>query len=115
MKRHVGAIGPAVCHRFRVFSPENGEGSTYYFFLRIGGDGQGKRIVDGVFRHVFVEPGSPGKHRDSLAHAALTSQFLGAAHGEVSHGFFYHIFVADTFTGKAPAGADALLLRTFEG
>ena len=72
VKRHVGAIGPAVCHRFRVFSPENAEGSTYYFFLCIGGDGQGEGIVDGVFRHMLVKTGSPCEHCDALTYATLS-------------------------------------------
>ena len=48
-----------------------------------------------------------------MTHAALMSQLFGATHGEISHGFFYHILIADAFTGKAPAGADTLLLRQF--
>ena len=43
-----------------------------YFFLRIGGDGQGEGIVDGVFRHMLVKTGSPCEHCDALTYATLS-------------------------------------------
>ena len=55
IKSHSWSVGSAVSHWFGISGSEDSECGAHDFILSIGGDGQGKGIVDSVFRHVFVE------------------------------------------------------------
>ena len=48
-----------------------------------------------------------------MTYTALSAQLLGASHGKVGHGFFYHVFVGNAFVGETATRADALLLGQF--